>query len=295
MQIYRLLDERKMPNNFAPIMFDTSLFLKRRKTALARAHKEGKNPWFLHEFACEGTIEILQTIKQDFECGAELFAGNGQFQQIANQAGVLGASRKLAKLEEIEPSLSENKNPNCLSELLLPEIGQDKYDLIIANSGLNWVNDLPGLLLQIRKSLRPEGNFIATFLGGSTLKELRQCFLDVEAEYYGGASPRISPMINCETGVRLLVRAGFHSPVSSSEILKVRYGNVFELFRDIKAMGEAAAFANKNIKPLSRHLIAKVADYYQARYCDGDNRVYASFELITISGWASKSGVVFES
>lgn len=276
-------------------MFDTMLFLKRRAQALARTSLTAKSPWFLHEFACEGTLEVLHAIKQDFENGAELFAGLGQFQKIATENGVLGANRKLAKLKQIEPSLSSRQEANCLSDLILPELGFNEFDLIFANSGLNWVNDLPGLLLQIRKSLHPNGNFIATFLGGSTLSELRQCFLDAEAEYYGGASPRISPMINCETAVGLLTRAGFHSPVSSSEILKVRYDNVFDLFRDIKSMGEVAAFAHKGIKPLTRHLIAKVADYYQARYCENDGRVFATFELVTISGWANKSGVVIES
>jgi SAM-dependent methyltransferase len=276
-----------MPDMTAPTMFDTSLYLKRRERALANTVNGAKDPWFLHKFACDGTVEVLEAIKQNFSCAAEVFSGNGHFQEAAYGAGLIGAGRKLEKLLQIEPSLAKDSRANCLSELILPSLAPNNFDLIVSNSGLNWINDLPGFLLQVRKSLQPNGNFISTFLGGVTLNELRQCFLDVEAEHFGGASPRISPMINCETGVGLLVRAGFQSPVSSSEVLKVRYSSVFDLFRDIKAMGDASAFAQKGARPLTRNIISKVADCYQTRYRDDDDRIYASFELVTLSGWAN--------
>ena len=38
---------------------------------------------------------------------------------------------------------------------------------------LHWVNDLPGVLIQARKLLNPNGLFLAAMLGGDTLSELR--------------------------------------------------------------------------------------------------------------------------
>uniref|UniRef100_A0A453S847 Methyltransferase type 11 domain-containing protein n=1 Tax=Aegilops tauschii subsp. strangulata TaxID=200361 RepID=A0A453S847_AEGTS len=36
--------------------------------------------------------------------------------------------------------------------------------------GLHWTNDLPGAMIQSRLVLKPDGVFLATNLGGETLK-----------------------------------------------------------------------------------------------------------------------------
>ena len=36
-----------------------------------------------------------------------------------------------------------------------------RFDLVVSAMSLHWVNDLPGALLQIRQSLRPDGLFLA--------------------------------------------------------------------------------------------------------------------------------------
>ena len=58
---------------------------------------------------------------------------------------------------------------------------------------LHGVNDLPGTLAQVRRSLAADGLFIGCLLGGRTLTELRQAFALAEAEVEGGASPRVAP------------------------------------------------------------------------------------------------------
>jgi SAM-dependent methyltransferase len=47
---------------------------------------------------------------------------------------------------------------------------------------LQFVNDLPGVLAQIRRALKPDGLFLAAMIGGETLTELRQSFAAAEAE-----------------------------------------------------------------------------------------------------------------
>jgi hypothetical protein len=39
-------------------------------------------------------------------------------------------------------------------------------------------------------------------------------------------------------------------------------------------------------RPLTRRIIARAADLYQANHADGDGKVRATFELITLTGWA---------
>ena len=50
---------------------------------------------------------------------------------------------------------------------------------------LQFVNDLPGTLIQIRRALKADGLLLAAMLGGDTLTELRQAFAAAEAEIRG--------------------------------------------------------------------------------------------------------------
>ena len=272
------------------LLFNTEVFLQRRQKALLRAQSKLKSPFFLHDFAIDGNIETIQTIKPNFENALELFSGNGGFVEALADADLLGAGKKIGKVTVYEPAFSQFAGAQfsrvgCINDLSDLPLDEDSYDFIIANSGLNWVNDLPGFLARIKRSLRKDGLFIGSFLGGGTLKELRDAFLNVESEVFGGASLRVSPMIDLESAVGLMRRVGFASPVSSSEVLRVRYANVFSLIRDIKNMGENAAFNNHDRAVLNRNIISKIADYYQEHNADDDGRVGATFEIVTVSAW----------
>jgi NADH dehydrogenase [ubiquinone] 1 alpha subcomplex assembly factor 5 len=101
-------------------------------------------------------------------------------------------------------------------ENLLKAIPANSQDAVMSCLGLHWVNDLPGALIQIRESLKPDGVFLGAMFGGDTLFELRQVtpsslshplgphrlILSVyrtslqlaQTEREGGISPRVSPM-----------------------------------------------------------------------------------------------------
>src|ERR1700689_4275410 len=54
-------------------------------------------------------------------------------------------------------------------------VGEDgAYDLATSVLMLHTVNDLPGVLHQIRRKLKPDGLFLGALFGGETLRELRE-------------------------------------------------------------------------------------------------------------------------
>lgn len=273
-----------MDSNAQNIIFDTPTFLKRRARALTLPQQ--RNPWFLHEYAANGNIETIETTKPNFENAIEIFSGNGFFGNEIAARNLLGDGRKIQTLNEIEPAFLSAKSQN-FTDIEGIELEKNSANLIIANSCFHLVNDLPQLLLKIRAALKHDGLFIASFIGGNSLRELRQTFLNIEAKHNGGASLRIAPMIELESAVKLLSKCGFVSPVSSVESLKIGYENVFGLLRDIKAMGENAPFFNKARMPLNRKMIAEIADYYQKEFVHKENRVFATFEIVSICGWAN--------
>src|SRR4029450_13209066 len=130
--------------------------------------------------------------------------------------------------------------------LLGPEVAADEealpfrdgsLDLVVSVLALQFVNDLPGTLIQIRRALKADGLLLAALIGGATLSELRQAFAAAEAEVEDGVSPRVAPFADVRELGALLQRAGFALPVTDSDRLIVRYESVFGLVRDLRHMG----------------------------------------------------------
>jgi NADH dehydrogenase [ubiquinone] 1 alpha subcomplex assembly factor 5 len=76
------------------------------------------------------------------------------------------------------------------ADLVFPE-GQ--YDLVVASMSSHWVNKLPSLFAQVRKSLKPDGCFMVAMLGGESLQELRSALTLAGLERMGGVAALISP------------------------------------------------------------------------------------------------------
>eukprot|EP00952_Eustigmatos_sp_NYUAD-ZCMA_P013545 53607-Eustigmatos_ZCMA.PRE.1 len=51
-----------------------------------------------------------------------------------------------------------------------------------SNLALHWVNDVPSALQQACEVLKPDGVFLASMLGGNTLRELRMAMQLAEQE-----------------------------------------------------------------------------------------------------------------
>ena len=157
---------------------------------------------------------------------------------------------------------------------------------MIAPLTLHWVNDLPGSLLQIRHILKPDGLLLAAMWGGETLKELRAALLQAEIETVSGASPRVSPFTDVRDAGGLLQRAGLGLPVVDSDILTVTYPDMFALIRDLRAMGETNAVKDRRHNFTARATLLRAAAIYRERHGDADGRIPASFQLLTLTGWA---------
>jgi SAM-dependent methyltransferase len=164
------------------------------------------------------------------------------------------------------------------------------FDLIASALSLQLVNDLPGALIQIRRALRPDGLFLGAVLGGATLQELREAFLQAELELEGGISPRVAPMADIREFGGLLQRAGFALPVVDSDLLTVTYVSPLALMRDLRAMGAGNALSERRKTPLRRATLLRAAELYAERYPAAGGRVRASFEIIHLSGWSPHEG-----
>jgi SAM-dependent methyltransferase len=166
------------------------------------------------------------------------------------------------------------------------ELPSDDYDLIVSLLDLQVVNDVPGFLARIRAHLRPDGLFMAAFLGGDSLTELRQAFLVADAEVTGGAYARVAPFIPLKDAGGLLQRAGFALPVTDIETHRVRYRDALRLMRELKELGAQNPLKERPDRLGTRGLVAAAANAYHERFADPDGRIGATLEIVWISGWA---------
>jgi len=172
-----------------------------------------------------------------------------------------------------------------LDEETLP-FAAHSLDLIISALSLHWVNDIPGVLAQALQCLKPDGLFLASLFGGETLVELRDCLSSAELELRGGITPRLSPMVTIKDAGTLLQRTGFALPVVDCNRLQVTYPHPLALLHDLRKMGENNALINRSRTPLPRALLNRTIELYQKRYRLADGRIPATFEIITLTGWA---------
>lgn len=166
------------------------------------------------------------------------------------------------------------------------DLAENTFDLVIHAMSLHWSNDPVGQLIQCKRALRPDGLCLAICLGGQTLSELRATLSQAEIAETGGLSPRILPMPEIRDLGGLLQRAGFALPVADNVVLTAEYRDIIHLMHDLRAMGEANALQSRLRKPTSRQVFARAGALYDAHYKTDDGKIMASFELISLTGWA---------
>jgi SAM-dependent methyltransferase len=172
-----------------------------------------------------------------------------------------------------------------IDEELLP-FAAGGFSTVLSAMSLHWVNDLPGLLAQVRRCLVGDGLFLGLFPGGETLAEARQCLMAAELDVSGGAGARLLPMVDVRDAGMLLQRAGFALPVADVERLTVRYAEPLQLLIELRRMGEGQALVEGARTPLGRAVLARFSSLYRQRFADADGRVRASFDVLSMAGWA---------
>ncbi|MCJ8520304.1 SAM-dependent methyltransferase [Pseudorhizobium tarimense] len=261
------------------IIFDQALAAKRRERAVRQS---GPGAAFLLDVAARELAERLSVVERHFDAAAELHGGTGIAARLALETGKVGTVNRI----ETDATFAAAGEPITTAPLDDVPLAPASVNLVLSPLSLHLVNDTPGMLVRIRRALKPDGLFLAAIPGAGTLAELRDVLLTAEAELTGGASPRVIPFADVRNVGALLQRAGFALPVVDVESYIVRYDSLFPLMRDLRAMGMANPLVGRRRAPVSRTLFLRAAELYAGRYSDPDGRIRATFSIIYASGWA---------
>ncbi len=248
----------------APILFDRALLRARQD----RARKQGAATFLLDRVA-EEMDERLHAVLRTFTNAADIGTpGDGLRSAIAGRVGQL-----------THVDIPDNERDGL-------GLAPASLDLAVSALALHFVNDLPGVMAQIGRALKPDGLLQAAMLGGVTLTELRQSFAAAEAALEGGISPRVAPFADLRDSGALLQRAGFALPVTDVDRVVVRYGSAFGLMQDLRKMGASNVLMERRRTPLRRATLLRMAQIYAERFADPDGRIRATFDIVWLSGWA---------
>jgi SAM-dependent methyltransferase len=248
----------------APALFDRALLRARHSRAL----REGPANFLLDRVA-EDMGERLHAVLRDFFDVADIWT-----------PGEILAKPMRGRFKSVTHIGLQDSGEEMLA--LQPE----SLDLVVSALAFQFVNDLPGVLAQIRRALRPDGLLLAAMIGGDTLTELRQSFAAAEAELEGGVSPRVAPFADLRDVGALLQRAGLALPVTDVDRIVVRYDSAFALMADLRRMGATNILVERRRAPTRRATMLRMAQIYAERFADPDGRIRTTFDVIWLSGWA---------
>jgi SAM-dependent methyltransferase len=265
-----------------PRLFDRGL----HRARLDRAAPGYGAADFLKARAAADAVERLEGIMREFPLAVDLGARNGAFGAALAQSEAKAKVGALIEADLSHRMLGGRAGLKVQADEERLPFAEESLNLVVSLLSLHWANDLVGALIQIRQALRPDGLFLGALFGGGTLTELRQCLTQAEAELLGGAGLRVSPFADVLDGAALLQRAGFALPVADVDRVTVRYANALALIRDVRAMGESNVLVDRARKPLTRPVLARAAEIYHERFSESDGRVRATFEIVTLTGWA---------
>ena len=259
-----------------PRVFDRRLLRTRRRRAAALGPST-----FLVERVAEDLSDRLTTVLRRFECAVDLGTPTDAVRRALAGSGKVGAIIA-AVTSGVE---SDAHLAVAADEEVLP-FRDASVDLVVSALALQFVDDLPGTLIQIRRALKPDGLLLAALAGGNTLTELRQAFAAAEAEIEDGVSPRVVPFADVRDIGALLQRAGFALPVTDIDRITVRYVSPLALMHDLRRMGASNPLLERSRRPLKRATLTRMMDVYAERFSDDDGRIRATFEIVWLSGWA---------
>ncbi len=252
-------------------IFDASAVRRQRDRAAARL---GTVAEVLEDLAAR-LLDRLDDTKARFESALEIGGRGSVAPALASRGMQVVSADFSAKM-----AIRAGGLPVAIDAEALP-FGAQKFDLIVAHLSLHWVNDLPGALLQLRRSLRPGGLFLASMPSLGTLAELRSALLEAEAMLRGGASPRVSPYPDLRDCAGLLQRAGFALPVADVEEIEFLYANPLTLLHELRAAGETNAVSARSRKIPPRALFPLAL----ANLPRHDGRAVATLRMAIMTGW----------
>ena len=264
---------------------------------------------YFREEIARRLVDRLDDIKVSFPLALDLGAGTGSVHRMIcsessfDGIGGIGGVRKLVQLDSSELMLYCNDDrpveglERCGTYKMVAEeeerlpFPDGTFDLVVSNVAMHWINELPAVMKEIYRVLKPNGCFLFAMIGGATLPELRASLVMAELERDGGVSPHVGPFCELSDIGSILSSAGFQLPTIDVDTLKVAYPNSMVLMEHLQRMGEGNACINRRQRTSLDTFLASACIYDTQFGLETDegieeDTIEASVQVIFAIGWS---------
>jgi NADH dehydrogenase [ubiquinone] 1 alpha subcomplex assembly factor 5 len=148
----------------------------------------------------------------------------------------------------------------------------------------------------MQRVLKPDGCFIFSMIGGTTLPELRVSMVLAELEREGGVSPHVGPFVELSDVGGLIQNAGFSLPTIDIDTVKLSFPDAFVLMEHLQRMGENNASHGRRERIALDTFLAAACIYDEMFPVEMDEQqnekgsverdVEASVQVIYAIGWS---------
>ena len=156
-----------------PRLFDYAQHCKNR----ARAAASFADFDFLKSEGALRLADRLELVRRSFDLCLDFGCHDGLLTHYLKRTGKVGTVIQSDPTFEFA-SLARINGPSIVTEAEKLPFAPAIFDAVFSCLSLHWIDDLPGLLSQMRALLKPDGLLLVSFLGGSTLTELRNVFAE---------------------------------------------------------------------------------------------------------------------
>lgn len=248
----------------APKIFDQKARALGQARATCRQSRSGVS--FLYQRAAEDAASRLEDINRRFERAVLVGAVDGRKLLLSN--------------------LMAERAPETFDYVTAADQLSGSYDLVLSLLELQSDEALPETLMRFRHHLAPDGLMLIAQFGGETLTELRQSLYATDQHIFGGAAPRVFPMVDYSQAAMLMGRTGLALPVVDTDRVNVAYGKLDGLISDLRDLGLTNILASRDKRILPRRWLTALRETYLQNFARADGKLMASFEILWMTGWA---------
>ena len=277
-------------------VFNRSVKRLQRDSAATVRLNDGRDFSYLREEVAARLVDRLDYINRKFDKAIDIGSFTGHVYRALGENNICGIESLVqcdlsADMLRVGEQLSGGAAQQISTEYIVADeeeglpFERGEFDAAFSSLNLHWCNNLPGVLTEINRCLRPDGVFVGAMLGGDTLKELRSSLLLAEQEREGGVSQHVSPFAHVGDIGQLMQSAGFAIPTIDTDIITIEYPDAFVLMEHLQGMGENNASITRR-DHLGRDTLLAAAAVYQEMYGNDDGSVPATFQVIYMIGWS---------
>jgi malonyl-CoA O-methyltransferase len=237
----------------------------------------------LQQTVANRLIEAFDMLKIEpvsiLDLGSGTGYGSEKIKQRFKKAQIYQAdisSEMLKVARKREPMFFSKKHFVCSDASQMP-IAKNQFDLVFSNLMLQWCNDLDAVFAEVRRMLKPGGVFIFATFGPDSLKELRDCWRQVDDDIH------VNAFVDMHDVGDALIRNGMSEPVLSIEHIVLLYDECKQLMRELKNIGAHNINQGRRKTLTGKQRLQRVEEHYESyrKNC----KLPATYEVVYGHAW----------